>query len=259
MSGGSVCGSPTARSSGRAATRVASRASGSGRGNRGRLVVDDDGILGPELRKSFRSSARTCCAVEPWASHPAPSAPLSVTASGAAAKATMSQTAMTCCVDAEPRRLRGARTEPWDQGAPRRGGSFGSACSWQSCQAPRQLGARDQPRARTATSSSGSEPFRRFLGGAGELRVVDQRPRIHDPNTGADLVWLEDHIARQHERNRRVDLERPVRKCRVARPGSSTARVRHSTWPATSRRRQSRSTRRIPGSQAPRRLFGVGK
>ena len=54
------------------------------------------GFSAPRDAKSRRSSSRTCCAIEPCASHPAPdNAPDNVSASGAAAKATTSHVTIT--------------------------------------------------------------------------------------------------------------------------------------------------------------------
>ena len=136
----------------------------------------------PSCGKSFRSSARTCCAVEPWASHPAPER-----------TAERDRQRCGCEGDDEPDRddaasmpsREGCETREQSLGirAPRRGGSFGSACSWQSCQAPRQLGprrsaARERRPRRAARSRSAASSAKRRRGSSISARGSTIRTRV---------------------------------------------------------------------------------
>src|SRR5450759_2687954 len=79
------------------------------------------GFSAPSAGKSRRNSSRTCWAVEPWASQPAPeSAPFSVSARGAAAKTRTSHDAMT------PRRCRADHAARRENHARSSGGADGS-------------------------------------------------------------------------------------------------------------------------------------
>ncbi len=82
------------------------------------------GFSAPSDAKSLRSSSRTTCAMEPCASQPAPESALeSVSASGAAAKATSNHVTIT------PRRCRAMVAARREKSAFSSGGADGSCSS----------------------------------------------------------------------------------------------------------------------------------